>query len=1059
MKKALVLLLMLALMLTGFYGKAKAITSVSVTASPNTAGSLAAYSISFMMQNPVPALTGSITLTFPAGFIVPSGAINVSYVTVQAGSIISLVSVTGSGQQVTIVPSSIMSAGPVWINISLTAGIRNPTAGGAYTNQFLVANSTGELFGAGSITIQSAIQNVNVSVNPLNAGSVADYTIWFTPGITLPQNNYIYIDFPIGSTIPSSIQASLITVNFSYPCSSVSKVSDTRLQIRTPVQLNAGVNAVVTIPQTAGITNPSTPGNYTIKVSTNLETTPVDSNSYTLVGSNITSLYVSVSPDSAATVANYTIQFVTGSSGALTTTTDWIKIEFPSGTTVPSGSASYISINGRSCTTRSVSGTTLTVYIPSTLSIPNSSWVYMTISDSFGIVNPSTIGSYTLKVSTSKDTIPATSNSYSITGTSVSNFTATADPTTQNSNAQYTFTFRTSSSGALSRSSADKIYVQFPTGFTVPSSISGSNVTVNGAACTTNITVSSYKLTITTPVDIGNSSNVTVIIAKSANIYNPSSSGDYTIKVSTTKDVVEASDTLTIVKSTISKPVVQLSSYAINDIPQVTITFTTGSGGALTANSDKISIVFPTGFVIPSSIPAQYIKVNNVNALTVSKSGQRIDITPSVNIAASTTVAIVIDKAANIKNPASQGDYKLSVYTSKETTSIDSDTFKIVILPTTAATVTPANPDGKNGYYRTRPRVTLTATSPVDTAPQIYYKFDNETTKLYSVPIDVNDGVHTLYYYAIDKYQNTEQQKSIQFKVDTTAPIITVTSPANNSVLSTSTFNITGKTEAGATLTINGNPVSLQPDGSFTYTATISGLTNFTFIAEDVAGNTATYVLTVSLDTTPPVLNISEPKAFTEIHTEFVTVKGTTEKDAKVKVNGADVTVNPNTGAFEYTVTLINPGLNSIAVEATDIAGNTAKSSIPVNYIPKTKMILQVGNTNAIVNDKTVKLDAAPKIVNGRTLVPIRFVAESFGATVTWDPIFKLVIITLDKNQIFLQIGTTFASVNGKKVTLDAAPMISGGYTLVPIRFISESLGADVQWESNTQTITIIYPK
>jgi hypothetical protein len=122
-------------------------------------------------------------------------------------------------------------------------------------------------------------------------------------------------------------------------------------------------------------------------------------------------------------------------------------------------------------------------------------------------------------------------------------------------------------------------------------------------------------------------------------------------------------------------------------------------------------------------------------------------------------------------------------------------------------------------------------------------------------------------------------------------------------------------------------------------------------------------------------------------------------------------------------------------------------------------MILQVGNTNAIVNDKTVKLDAAPKIVNGRTLVPIRFVAESFGATVTWDPIFKLVIITLDKNQIFLQIGTTFASVNGKKVTLDAAPMISGGYTLVPIRFISESLGADVQWESNTQTITIIYPK
>lgn len=1056
LKKFFVLLLIVALLPLSFVGKAQGITGLSVTPSPNTAGATASYTISFNMANPLPATTGFISITL-TNFTVPSSIPNTAiYV---SGYPVSTVNVIGN--LIVLYPSQPtgLPSGTTYIYIYSSAGIKNPSPGGSYP--VTVATSVGgETPQTVNVSIASAVSNVSVTVDPLNAGSTASYLISFVPGTNLPQNNYIYVEFPTGSTIPSSINASQITVN-GIPSSSASIVSGTKIQIRTPIQLIATYSCIVSIPSSVGITNPPSAGTYTIKVSTQVETSQVDSNPYTLVGSNISSLNVSVSPDSAATVATYTIQFLTGPSGALSPTTDFIKIEFPAGTTVPSGSAGAISINGRTCTTRSVSGTTLTVYIPSTLTggIPANGWAYVIISDSYGIVNPSSIGTYTLKVSTSKDTIPATSNTYSITGTSVSNFNVVADPTTQNSNAQYTFTFRTSSSGALSRSASDKIYVQFPTGFTVPSSISGSYVTVNGTPCTTNVSVSSNKLTITTPVDIGNSTNVTVVIAKNANLYNPSSSGDYTIKLSTNKDVVEVSDTLTIVKSTISKPVVQLSSYAINEAPQITITFTTGSGGALTANSDKISIVFPTGFVIPSSIPAQYVKVNNINAITVSKSGQRIDITPAVNIPASSNVSIVIDKSANIKNPASQGDYKLSVYTSKETTPIDSDTFKIVILPTTTATVTPANPDGKNGYYRTRPRVTLTATSPVDNNPTIYYKFDNEAVKTYTSPFDVPDGIHTLYYYAVDKYQNTELQKTMQFKVDTTPPTVTITSPTNNSVLSTKTFNIVGKTESGATLTVNGNSISLQSDGSFTYTATISGLTNFIFIAEDVAGNTSSFTLTVSLDTTPPTLNVSEPRAFAEIHTQFVLVKGTTEKDAKVTVNGAQVSVNPNTGAFEYTVTLTNPGLNSIEVIAEDIAGNTAKASIPVNFIPKTKMILQIGNTNGIVNDKTVKLDAAPKIVNGRTLVPIRFVAESFGATVTWDPVFKLVIITLDKNQIYLQIGTNFASVNGKKVTLDAAPIISGGYTLVPIRFISESLGADVQWEPNTKTITIIYPK
>lgn len=1058
MKKVLVLMLVLALMLTGFYGKAEAITGLSVTPSPNTAGSIAAYTITFTMANALPA-GGTISITF-TGFTVPVSIANTA-VSVNGFPATSVIS---SGSMITITPSQAggLPSGYTYISISTGAGIRNPASGGSYPVT-VWTSVVGEGAQPISVMIASAASSVFVNVNPLNAGSTADYYIQFIPGITLPQNNYIYVEFPTGSTIPTTIPCSLVTVN-GQPCvcGSVTKISATKIQIRTPVQLTAGYNCAISIPQSVGITNPPTAGTYTIKVSTQLELTPVDSNSYTLVGSNISNLYVSVSPDSAGTAANYTIQFMTGPSGALTTTSDWIKIEFPSGTTVPNNtSAGYVTINGRSCTNRSVSGTILTVYIPSTLTIPNSSWVYVTIADSFGIVNPTTIGSYyTLKVSTSKDTIPATSNTYSITGTSVSNFTVSADPTTQNSIAAYTFNFRTSSTGALSRSNSDKIYIQFPTEFTVPSSISGSYVTVNGTPCTTNISVSSDKLTITTPVDISNSSNVTVVIAQNANIKNPSSSGTYSFSLSTTKDVVPASANLQIVKSIITKPVVQLTGYSVNEIIGVTVTFQTGSGGALTRNSDKISIIFPAGFVLPSTISNQYVKVNNYNATNVTKSGQRIDITPSIDIPQSAQVSVVIDKAANIKNPSTQGTtYKLTVYTSQETTPIDSDPFSIVMLPTTTFFVTPQNPDGQNGYYITTPKATLTATSPVDTSPVIYYYFDSGSPQVYSGVISVPDGTHTLYFYAVDKFQNKEITQSKQFKVDTAPPAITVTYPQQNAILNTKNFTITGTTEAGVILIINNNSVNVGANGAFSYDAVISGPQTFTIVAKDIAGNTKQFVLNVSLDTTPPILNVSEPKAFEEIHTQFVTVKGKTEKDAKVTINGTEVQVNPADYSFSYSLQLATAGLNSIEVIAVDLAGNQSTLGIPVNYVLKTKIVLQVGNSVALINDKTVKLDASPMIVKDRTLVPLRFIAEAFGADVQWNSVFRLVIIKLQDKEIILQIGTSYASVGGKKYTLDSAPIIDKGRTLVPIRFIAEALNSSVEWDSTTKTVTIVYPK
>jgi hypothetical protein len=104
-------------------------------------------------------------------------------------------------------------------------------------------------------------------------------------------------------------------------------------------------------------------------------------------------------------------------------------------------------------------------------------------------------------------------------------------------------------------------------------------------------------------------------------------------------------------------------------------------------------------------------------------------------------------------------------------------------------------------------------------------------------------------------------------------------------------------------------------------------------------------------------------------------------------------------------------------------------------------------------------LQTAPLIRNGTTLVPLRFIAETFGITPVWDGVFQVIDLMAGSSSIRLQIGQRIASVDGRRVGLDAAPVIQGGVTLVPLRFIAETLGAETRWEASTRTIIIVYPR
>lgn len=99
--------------------------------------------------------------------------------------------------------------------------------------------------------------------------------------------------------------------------------------------------------------------------------------------------------------------------------------------------------------------------------------------------------------------------------------------------------------------------------------------------------------------------------------------------------------------------------------------------------------------------------------------------------------------------------------------------------------------------------------------------------------------------------------------------------------------------------------------------------------------------------------------------------------------------------------------------------------------------------------------DARPTTVNGRVLVPLRGVLEQMGAYVEWMPATQTVVASRGNTDIRLPIGARSVVVDGRNVALDVPAMTMRGRTMVPLRFVSEALGADVAWNAGTQTVMI----
>lgn len=119
--------------------------------------------------------------------------------------------------------------------------------------------------------------------------------------------------------------------------------------------------------------------------------------------------------------------------------------------------------------------------------------------------------------------------------------------------------------------------------------------------------------------------------------------------------------------------------------------------------------------------------------------------------------------------------------------------------------------------------------------------------------------------------------------------------------------------------------------------------------------------------------------------------------------------------------------------------------SAPVSAQPQTVTV--------VVNGEQVGFDQPPVERSGRVFVPLRGVFERLGATVVYDN--GVINATGDGHTVSLHIGSNVAIVDGSQQQLDVAPFLIGARTLVPLRFVSQALGASVDWAPNTNTVTI----
>jgi uncharacterized protein YjdB len=155
-------------------------------------------------------------------------------------------------------------------------------------------------------------------------------------------------------------------------------------------------------------------------------------------------------------------------------------------------------------------------------------------------------------------------------------------------------------------------------------------------------------------------------------------------------------------------------------------------------------------------------------------------------------------------------------------------------------------------------------------------------------------------------------------------------------------------------------------------------------------------------------------------------------------------------------VTAVGAGTAVITATAADGSGKYARCNVAVKEAPVVEQIIPVENTIKVkINGQLQNYPQPPVLINGRVMVPMRGIFEALGAEVRWDGTTGTITAIKGSITMILKIGDSVASVNGERVQMGQPAQIINGSTVVPVRFVSEALGAKVEWDAVARIVYI----
>jgi len=729
-----------------------------------------------------------------------------------------------------------------------------------------------------------------------------------------------------------------------------------------------------------------------------------------------------------------------------------------------------------------------------------------------GIIFPATPGRYRVSIATGPEPTPVESEGFVLPCSSVSTPRFTRYKHEEKPSGDYTVKFNVGEGGALDKERSE-IILMFPECVNVRARSTYSHFVINGEKLTKKPLVIKNTITLITSVDIDNLGAVEIIFPDDWITNKCSEPFAISVMTSSEPEFVESKPLEETIASGVWIGDVELTNnnaYAVSGY-SFKIKF---PKDCQLESGDEVCIELPKNTIVPETIDTQDITIQGkfVTDAYINSDGMMCFLLPFKPYIG-TIYSIKLNERMGMQNTYISGDYKLRVYTKCSEIAAISEDFEInhVPLKSTLHFVSPDEPDGCNGWYKTPPTMTITCNNP---AAKIYtwYNTDEKALILYTGEKKLAPGSQRpiINYFAIYGDEQ-EEPNSKQLSIDTVPPSIVIQTPEKKQVLTNQlSYAVKGVRDFVEMLT-DGKPSHQVADGvafclnNGQYTTIIEPeifpVTERDKIAAewertieplkegenilrirmfDQACNEKIEYYTIICDTAPPEFEIIKPKSFDGIESmSSFELEIMTETGATVEIDGEPVTIDIDDlgngkSRFKTTINIEN-SRKQIEIRVTDKAGNFSTEIIEI--VPKRKPItimLKIDSKELKADEGTIAMDVAPtlsspplpKELAGNTYVPLRAVLEVLGAKIEWVSETKHIMISMpdESKNIVLQVNSSRAYINTKTVDILSGdgktklyPAIVNNRTLIPLRFVAEALGASVTWNAQDKSITIIY--